>query len=106
MCSSWMIVELNVKSGLPNLTTFSFTSTSPAEEYDNLIVSTLGAMSNIEKQDLYRHVEKQPEFIDNDDLYDDILIYMPRINFFLISQQLTIMSTSFIGINTMILKIH
>ncbi|CAF2892280.1 unnamed protein product [Rotaria sp. Silwood2] len=77
MYSSWIIVELNVKIGLPNLTTFSFTSTSPAEEYDNLIVSTLREMSNIEKQDLYLHVEKRPEFIDNDDLYGDILIYMP-----------------------------
>ncbi|CAF1088512.1 unnamed protein product [Rotaria magnacalcarata] len=76
------ILNIDNKSNLPNLTTFFLSSLSPTEEYDNLIVPMLRRMSNIQKLGLYLQVENRPEFIDGTDLYNGILIYMPRIQIF------------------------
>ncbi|CAF3924015.1 unnamed protein product [Rotaria sp. Silwood1] len=63
----------------PNLTTFFVASSSATEDYDDSIVPPVQQMPNMEKLRLYLQIENRSEFIDGADLYNDILIYMPRM---------------------------
>ena len=62
---------------------FSLTSYPGVVSYDNLIIPLLRRMINLEELILFLSIIRADKnYIDGDQLYDDILVYMPRINKF------------------------
>ncbi|CAF4042645.1 unnamed protein product [Rotaria sp. Silwood2] len=71
---------------LPKLKHFSLTSHPHILLYDNLIIPLLRRMINLEHLILYLSIiRSNKNYIDGIQLYDDILIYMPRLNKFTFS---------------------
>ncbi|CAF4082841.1 unnamed protein product [Rotaria sordida] len=71
------------KKKLPKLKHFSLTSYPHIFLYDNLIIPLLRRMINLEELILYLSIiRSNKNYIDGSQLYDDILIYMPRLNKF------------------------
>jgi hypothetical protein len=64
---------------LLTLKRFSLISCDITVEYDNRVVPLLRRMSNLERLTLYLRVRDRDTFIDGTHLYNDILIYMPRL---------------------------
>ncbi|CAF4645556.1 unnamed protein product, partial [Rotaria sp. Silwood2] len=95
-CLSTFIIEIfeifyssaniNNTKKLPNLKYFSLTSECYTQFYDNGVVSLLRRMSNLEKLTLFLSVKRiESTCIDGIQLYDEILIFMRRLNKFTFS---------------------
>ncbi|CAF1289888.1 unnamed protein product [Rotaria sp. Silwood1] len=67
---------------LPNLRCFSLYSDMRVHFYDELIVPLLNRMLNLEELDLHLRVDRYKGFIDGNDLKENIINYMPRLNKF------------------------
>ncbi|CAF3294041.1 unnamed protein product [Rotaria sp. Silwood2] len=68
---------------LPKLKYFSLTSYPRIVFYDNLIIPLLRRMINLEELILFLSIIRADKnYIDGVQLYDDILVYMPRLNKF------------------------
>ncbi|CAF2117090.1 unnamed protein product [Rotaria magnacalcarata] len=92
-CLSTLIIGVQIISNtpgtidntkkLPKLKHFSLTSYPHLFVYDNLIIPLLRRMINLEELILYLSIiRSNKNYIDGSELYDDILIYMPRLNNF------------------------
>ncbi|CAF3985651.1 unnamed protein product [Rotaria sordida] len=92
-CLSRLIINIEIisstsgtidnKKKLPKLKHFSLTSYPHTYLYDNLIIPLLRRMINLEELILdLSIIRSNKNYIDGIQLYDDILIYMPRLNKF------------------------
>ncbi|CAF3215420.1 unnamed protein product, partial [Rotaria sp. Silwood2] len=92
-CLSTLIINIEIISftsgtidntkKLPKLKHFSLTSYPHTFLYDNLIIPLLRGMINLEELILdLSIIRSNKNYIDGIQLYDDILIYMPRLNKF------------------------
>ncbi|CAM4895206.1 unnamed protein product [Rotaria socialis] len=71
---------------VPNLKNFSLRSFPRTDFYDDLIIPLLRRMTNLEELILNLSIIRvDSNYIDGLQLYDDILIYMPRLNKFIFS---------------------
>ncbi|CAF3724798.1 unnamed protein product [Rotaria sp. Silwood1] len=95
-CLSTLIIDVKIIADtlgtidntkkLPTLKHFSLTSHPHILLYDNLIIPLLRRMINLEHLILYLSIiRSNKNYIDGIQLYDDILIYMPRLNKFTFS---------------------
>ncbi|CAF3975389.1 unnamed protein product [Rotaria sp. Silwood1] len=59
--------------------------------YDQVIIPVSHRMSNLEQLSMYLLVDRNNGFIDEDDLQQNIINYMPRLNEFWLYSRLTIL---------------
>ncbi|CAF1293696.1 unnamed protein product [Rotaria sordida] len=78
------LLTIDNKKKLPKLKHFSLTSYPHIFLYDNLIIPLLRRMINLEELILFLSIiRSNKNYIDSNELYDSILIYMPRLNKFI-----------------------
>lgn len=67
---------------LPNLRCFSLYCHSTTNLYDTVILPLLHRMSNLEALSLYVSTSRRNKFIDGNNLRENIIDYLPRLNQF------------------------
>ncbi|CAF3900127.1 unnamed protein product [Rotaria sordida] len=81
---SLTLMDFSEEKKLPKLKHFSLTSYPHIFLYDNLIIPLLRRMINLEELILFLSIiRSNKNYIDSNELYDSILIYMPRLNKFI-----------------------